>query len=151
MDISIRGGTLLLRVIQILYIFLLPATTLIKVIQPTTSNVFSRFTSGMFTPLKQTPHTESPPDGNSVWELGKLHHIGIVVPDLDEAANFYKNVLKAKSVSGAVTIKNHGVHTIYVDLGNVKIELLHPLGDKSPISKFLDKHKSGALHHVCLE
>ncbi|CAF1628492.1 unnamed protein product, partial [Didymodactylos carnosus] len=61
----------------------------------------------------------------------KLNHIALAVPDLDEASSFYKNVLKAKSVSGAV--------------------LLHPLGDKSPIAKFLEKNKSGGIHHICIE
>jgi hypothetical protein len=41
----------------------------------------------------------------------------------DETSNFFKNVLHAKSVSGAVTQKEHGVHTVFVDLGNTKIEV----------------------------
>jgi methylmalonyl-CoA/ethylmalonyl-CoA epimerase len=38
-----------------------------------------------------------------------------------------------------------------VDLGNTKIELLHPLGEKSPISKFLEKKPEGGIHHICIE
>ena len=33
----------------------------------------------------------------------------------------------------------------------LQIELLHPLGDKSPISGFLKKNSAGGIHHVCIE
>ncbi len=42
---------------------------------------------------------------------------------LDEASSFFKNILHAKSVSGAVAQKDHGVYTVFVDLGNTKIEV----------------------------
>ena len=40
---------------------------------------------------------------------------------------------------------------VFVELPNTKIELLHPLGDNSPIQAFLDKNPSGGMHHVCYE
>jgi methylmalonyl-CoA/ethylmalonyl-CoA epimerase len=40
---------------------------------------------------------------------------------------------------------------VFVNLGNTKIELLHPLGEKSPIAKFLEKNKDGGIHHICIE
>jgi catechol 2,3-dioxygenase-like lactoylglutathione lyase family enzyme len=43
------------------------------------------------------------------------------------------------------------VRVVFVDLGNTKFELLEPLGDKSPIRKFLDNNKGGGVHHVCVE
>ncbi|XP_065944484.1 methylmalonyl-CoA epimerase, mitochondrial isoform X3 [Magallana gigas] len=46
---------------------------------------------------------------------------------------------------------DHGVYTVFVELGETKIELLNPLGDKSPIQNFLDKNKSGGMHHICIE
>ena len=45
----------------------------------------------------------------------------------------------------------HGVTTVFVELPNTKLELLHPLGEKSPIAGFLEKNKMGGMHHVCLE
>ena len=42
---------------------------------------------------------------------------------LDEATSFFKNVLQAKSVSAATPLKEHGVYTVFVDLGNTKIEV----------------------------
>ena len=45
----------------------------------------------------------------------------------------------------------HGVTVVFVNLPNTKIELLHPLGEKSPISGFLSKNANGGIHHVCIE
>ena len=40
---------------------------------------------------------------------------------------------------------------VFVNLTNTKIELLHPLGEKSPIAGFLSKNASGGIHHICIE
>ena len=40
---------------------------------------------------------------------------------------------------------------IFIELPNTKIELLHPLGDDSPINGFLEKNPSGGIHHICYE
>ena len=45
----------------------------------------------------------------------------------------------------------HGVTTVFVELDNTKIELLHPLGESSPVAKFLANNPSGGMHHVCYE
>ena len=45
----------------------------------------------------------------------------------------------------------HGVTVVFVELPNTKIELLHPLGDASPIKGFLERNPSGGIHHVCYE
>ncbi|KAJ3114162.1 hypothetical protein HDU96_002506, partial [Phlyctochytrium bullatum] len=85
-----------------------------------------------------------------VWELGILNHVAIAVPDIEKSAKFYKEVMKAQ-VSEKVALPEHGVYTVFVNLGNTKIELLHPYGEKSPIANFLAKNKDGGMHHVCLE
>lgn len=82
--------------------------------------------------------------------IGKLNHIAIVVPDLLAAAKIYKEQLGA-SISDLVDVPDHGVTTIFVNLPNTKIELLHPLGDESPIAKFLQKNPDGGMHHLCYE
>lgn len=82
--------------------------------------------------------------------VGRLNHVAIAVPNLENSAAFYKNVLQAK-VSDAMDLPEHGVTTIFVELENTKFELLHPLGANSPIQNFLDKNKTGGIHHVCLE
>ena len=82
--------------------------------------------------------------------IGKLNHVAIVVPDLDAATAIYRDTLGA-SVSAPVKLPDHGVTTVFVELPNTKIELLLPLGEGSPIAKFLDKNPSGGMHHVCYE
>lgn len=85
-----------------------------------------------------------------VWNLGRLNHVAVAVPDLAKAQAFYRNVLGAQ-VSEAVPLPEHGVSVVFVNLGNTKIELLHPLGSDSPIAGFLQKNKAGGMHHVCIE
>jgi methylmalonyl-CoA/ethylmalonyl-CoA epimerase len=82
--------------------------------------------------------------------IGKLNHVAIAVPDLAAAANTYRNVLGAK-VSEPQAVTAHGVTVVFVQLDNTKVELLHPLGDKSPIQGFLDKNPTGGIHHICYE
>lgn len=82
--------------------------------------------------------------------IGRLNHVAIVVPDLAAATRVYREVLGAK-VSAAVDQAAHGVTTVFVELPNTKIELLHPFGENSPIAKFLAANPAGGMHHVCYE
>lgn len=82
--------------------------------------------------------------------IGKLNHVAIAVNDLDAAVALYRDTLGAQ-VSDAVDQPDHGVVTVFVELPNTKIELLYPLGDDSPIKGFLEKNKSGGIHHICYE
>ena len=82
--------------------------------------------------------------------IGKLNHVAIVVPDLAAAAGLYEESLGA-TVSDPVPLPDHGVTTIFVELPNSKIELLHPLGENSPVANFLANNPSGGMHHVCYE
>ncbi len=82
--------------------------------------------------------------------IGRLNHVAIAVPDLGAATAQYRDQLGAK-VSAAVDLPDHGVTTVFVELPNTKIELLQPLGERSPISRFLEKNPSGGIHHICYE
>ena len=82
--------------------------------------------------------------------IGKLNHVAIAVPDLEAAAAIYRDTLGA-NVSEPLELPEHGVITIFVELPNTKIELLHPLGQDSPIAKFLESNPSGGMHHICYE
>ena len=82
--------------------------------------------------------------------IGKLNHVAIAVPDLEAATKLYRDTLGAK-VSAPVPQPAHGVTVVFVELPNTKVELLHPLGDKSPIAAFLEKNASGGIHHICYE
>lgn len=87
---------------------------------------------------------------SKVWNLGKINHIALVTPDLDKSTALYRDVLGGK-VSGKQELPDHGVTTVFVELGDTKIELLYPLGEKSPIASFLKKNASGGMHHICIE
>ena len=82
--------------------------------------------------------------------IGKLNHVAIVVPDLEAASERYRSLLGAR-VSAPVPLPEHGVTTVFVELPNTKIELLHPLGETSPIARFLESHPAGGIHHLCYE
>ena len=82
--------------------------------------------------------------------IGRLNHVAIVVPDLEAARALYRDTLGAE-VSEAVDMPEHGVTTVFVNLPNTKIELLHPLGENSPVQSYLDRNPSGGMHHVCYE
>jgi methylmalonyl-CoA/ethylmalonyl-CoA epimerase len=82
--------------------------------------------------------------------IGRLNHVAIAVPDLEAAAARYRDTLGA--VVGAPQDEpGHGVTVVFVELPNTKIELLHPLGEGSPIAGFLAKNPAGGIHHVCYE
>mgnify|MGYP001418113907 FL=1 len=82
--------------------------------------------------------------------IGKLNHIAIATPNLDEATKTYANILGVK-ISVPLDQFDHGVRVVFIELPNTKIELLEPLGENSPIEKFLEKNKKGGIHHICFE
>ncbi len=82
--------------------------------------------------------------------IGRLNHVAIVVPNLEAASVLYREQFGAQ-VSEPVAMPAHGVTTVFVELPNTKIELLHPLGTDSPIQAFLDRQPAGGMHHVCYE
>ncbi|UWQ29793.1 methylmalonyl-CoA epimerase [Leisingera sp. M523] len=82
--------------------------------------------------------------------IGRLNHVAIAVPDLEAASAQYCNALGAK-VGEPQDEPDHGVTVVFIELPNTKIELLHPLGENSPINGFLEKNPAGGIHHVCYE
>ena len=82
--------------------------------------------------------------------IGHLNHVAIAVPDLEAASANYRDTLGA-AVSEPLNLPLHGGTTIFVELGNTKLELLHPLGEGSPIAKFLERNPVGGIHHICYE
>jgi len=82
--------------------------------------------------------------------IGRLNHVAIAVPDLDAAVAQYRDTLGA-DVGAAQDEPDHGVVVVFITLPNTKIELIHPLGDASPIHGFLEKNPAGGIHHICYE
>src|SRR5437899_10708940 len=87
------------------------------------------------------------------WEndmLGRLKHVAIAVKDAEKAARIYGGAFGAQ-ISDAVPLPEHGVVTVFVTLPNTKIEFIEPLGEASPIAKFVERNADGGIHHVCYE
>ena len=82
--------------------------------------------------------------------IGRLNHVAIAVSDVQAAVAVYRETLGA-TVSEMVPQPDHGVSTVFIELPNTKIELLEPLGDNSPIAKFLERNPAGGVHHICYE
>ena len=82
--------------------------------------------------------------------IGRLNHVAIATSDIKKAAAVYRDTLGGK-VSEEVQQPDHGVTTVFVDLGNTKIELLEPLGADSTIRPFLERNAAGGIHHICYE
>ena len=82
--------------------------------------------------------------------IGRLNHVALVVDDLEAACRQWHDMLGA-TLSAPQPLPEHGVTVVFIDLPNTRIELLHPLGDGSPVSRFLERHTGGGMHHLCLE
>lgn len=83
--------------------------------------------------------------------IGKLNHVGVATPSLDEAVKLYRDVLGATDITEKRTMEEQGVTFQFVNLGNAQIELIEPWGENSPILNFLAKNPQGGQHHICFE
>ena len=83
--------------------------------------------------------------------IKKTNHIAIAVPDLEAGIAFYRDVLGVEKISPVQDLPEHGVRVVFVESDNLRIELLYPLGDDSPIANFLSKNVQGGIHHICYE
>ena len=82
--------------------------------------------------------------------IGRLNHVAVAVPDVEAAARVYGAGLGAE-VSDPVELPEHGVRVVFVKLPNTMVELLEPLGEASPVSRFLERNPAGGVHHLCFE
>lgn len=80
--------------------------------------------------------------------MKKIDHIAIAVTSLEESIKVYTALLGIEPE--LETISAEKVNTAIYDLNGVSLELIEPIGDDSPVSKFLQKRGEG-LHHVCLK
>jgi methylmalonyl-CoA/ethylmalonyl-CoA epimerase len=83
--------------------------------------------------------------------IGKLNHVGVATPSIDEAVKVYRDMLGATSVTEKRSMAEQGVTFCFVNLPNSQIELIEPYGENSPILHFLAKNPMGGQHHVCFE
>jgi methylmalonyl-CoA/ethylmalonyl-CoA epimerase len=83
--------------------------------------------------------------------IGRLNHVGIATPSIEQAMPLYRDLLGATAIHPAFDLPAQGVRVCFVDLPNSQIELIEPLGENSPLIGFLAKNPKGGQHHVCFE
>jgi methylmalonyl-CoA/ethylmalonyl-CoA epimerase len=80
-----------------------------------------------------------------------LNHVGVATPSIEDSVALYRDLLGATKIHDAFDLPPQKVRVCFIDLPNSQIELLEPLGEDSPIAKFLEKNPAGGQHHVCFE
>ena len=83
--------------------------------------------------------------------IGRINHIGVATPSIEGSIALYRDLLGATNIGEPFDLPPQKVRVCFVDLPNSQIELLEPLGQDSPIAKFLEKNPAGGQHHVCFE
>jgi len=86
-----------------------------------------------------------------MMKLGPLNHIGVATPSIEKAVETYRTLLGAAVIREPFDLPAQGVRVCFIDTPNSQIELLEPLGENSPIAKFLARNPAGGQHHVCFE
>ena len=84
-------------------------------------------------------------------KLGRLNHVGVATPSIEKSLELYRAIFGAEPHGPAFDLPGQGVRVCFVDAPNSQIELIEPLGEDSPIVKFLEKNPLGGQHHVCFE
>lgn len=86
-------------------------------------------------------------------KLGRLNHVGVAVPSIADALDTYRTLygVTDADITPIRDMPAQGVRVAFVDVPNSQIELIEPLGETSPILKFLEKNPAGGQHHVCFE
>ena len=77
-----------------------------------------------------------------------LDHIAIAVPKIEPVLEQYSKLFGAEITLPKI-VSEQGIRMAYIHFQNVKIELIEPLNEKSPIAKFLERNPKGAMHHFC--
>ena len=84
-------------------------------------------------------------------KIGRLNHVGVATPDIEAAAQVYADLYGATDATPAKGFPHLGVKVVFISVPNMQIELIEPLGDTSPVHKFLEKNPKGGQHHMCFE
>ncbi|MDP3938799.1 MAG: methylmalonyl-CoA epimerase [Deltaproteobacteria bacterium] len=79
----------------------------------------------------------------------RIHHVGIVVRNLEKAYGFWRDTLQL-AVSKTAVVPDQGVSAALLPCGESEIELLEPVNENGGVAKFLEKRGEG-LHHVCFQ
>ena len=80
--------------------------------------------------------------------IRKIDHIAIAVRDIDEASKFFADTL-GLSVDGIEEVAEQKTKVAFIQIGEVRIELVQPTEPDSPVGKFIEKRGEG-IHHIAL-
>jgi methylmalonyl-CoA/ethylmalonyl-CoA epimerase len=85
--------------------------------------------------------------------IGRLNHVGVAVPSIEAAKATYRDLygVPESGITETRELAAQGVKFAFVNVANSQIELIEPLGENSPIQKFLERNPNGGQHHVCFE
>ena len=85
--------------------------------------------------------------------IGRLNHVGVAVPSIEAAKQTYRDLydVPESAITETRELPAQGVKFAFVNVANSQIELIEPLGENSPIVKFLERNPAGGQHHVCFE
>ena len=78
-----------------------------------------------------------------------INHLGIATKSIDEALKFWSDALGLENVH-TETVEDQKVRIAMLPVGESRVELLEPISDDSPISRFLAK-RGGGIHHIAVE
>jgi methylmalonyl-CoA/ethylmalonyl-CoA epimerase len=78
--------------------------------------------------------------------FSRIDHVGVAVEDLDAGIALYEKSFEME-LAHRETVESQGVEAVLLDVGDGHVELLAPLGDDTPVGKYLAR-KGPGLHHV---
>jgi methylmalonyl-CoA epimerase len=81
--------------------------------------------------------------------LGRVHHVAVIVADLDDALGFWRDTL-GLPVELVLPIESDGVTIAFLPVGESKVELVMPTTETTGVARFL-ANKGEGFHHVCFE
>jgi len=90
-------------------------------------------------------------------KLGRLNHVGVATPSIEQSIAYYRDVMGATHIHEPFDLPAQGVKVCFVDTpgengtSGTQIELIEPLGEDSPIHGFIAKNPFGGQHHMCYE
>ena len=79
----------------------------------------------------------------------KLHHIGIVVPRIEDSTSELKKYLNFQSISLPTPVGSQKVNVCFLKVGESFLELIEPTSPDSPIAEYASN--GGGIHHLCFE
>ena len=79
----------------------------------------------------------------------KLHHIGIIVKDIQTSLGELSRYLEFEKTSIPMLVESQRVNVCFLKTSDIYIELIEPIGNNSPVKKISES--GGGFHHLCFE